>query len=254
MNPHSESLKRQLFHKLGGLGEKHPYFSFETIKKHAHETWPELKVDTLRHYLSEAAGRGFLHDAGRGWYSSLVEPPQWSTEPVEPLRSELGRRFPFLPHYLWSTLQFNTWMYHLIGKPTIFIQVDSDGLEDVAAWLRQQGWNVLVNPTAKTGKDFIPGDRSVILRGILRSFDPETEPRIETALVDLLLENSRLHLMDEGELQEMSRNLLKTNRIDLGSLIARLRDHKKALPDLVGESGLSIIAEITTNSEIMDKI
>lgn len=67
MKPHSESLKQQLFCRLRLLGEESPYVSFEAIKQHAHETWPDLKDDTLRQYLSEAAEAKFLFDAGRGW-------------------------------------------------------------------------------------------------------------------------------------------------------------------------------------------
>ena len=43
---------------------------------------------------------------------------------------------------------------------------------------------------------------------------------METALVDLMLENSRLRLMDGGKLQEMSRKLLTTHRVEIAACSA----------------------------------
>jgi hypothetical protein len=82
-----------------------------------------------------------------------------------------------------------------------------------------------------------------VIRSIRRTFDPATEPRVENVLVDLMLENSRLHLMDEGERKEMSRKLLTTNRVEIATLFARLRDHKRNLADLAGFAEQPIIAE-----------
>jgi hypothetical protein len=63
-------------------------------------------------------------------------------------------------------------------------------------------------------------------------------------LVDLLLENQRLGLMDEEERREMSRKLLTGRRVEMGGLLARLRDHKLKLEDLIGPPIKPIIAEI----------
>lgn len=130
-----------------------------------------------------------------------------------------------------------------LGKFVHFVQVESDGEDDVAAFLRNEGWSVIVNPTAKTAKDFAPGERSVVIRGIRRPFDPTTEPRVETVLVDLMLENSRLRLMDEGERQEMSRKLVTTHRVEMAGLLARLGKHRLDLAGLVGADIKPIIGE-----------
>ena len=83
----------------------------------------------------------------------------------------------------------------------------------------------------------------MVIRGIRRSFDPATEPRVETVLVDLMLENSRLRLMDEGERQEMSRKLVTTHRVEMAGLLARLGKHRLDLAGLVGHDSEPIIGE-----------
>lgn len=75
------------------------------IKKHAHETWPDLKDDTLRQYLSEAAGRGFLMDAGRGRYSSLLKPAILPAEPVQKWIDLVASEFPLLDFTCWARVR-----------------------------------------------------------------------------------------------------------------------------------------------------
>lgn len=243
MNDASTSMKASLFSRLEELAGLRPYFSFFTVRSALGESPLAAKPALLREYLSEAMEKKVVHDAGRGWYSSLKTPAALDPEATAPLRESLAKRFPFLPHYVWSTRQVNPWMHHLLGKFVQFVQVESDGEDDVAAFLRNEGWSVIVNPTAKTAKDFAPGERSVVIRGIRRPFDPTTEPRVENVLMDLMLENARLRLMDEGERQEMSRKLLTTHRVEIAALFARLRDHKRNLADLVGSAEQPIIAE-----------
>ncbi|MCW1912650.1 Eco57I restriction-modification methylase domain-containing protein [Luteolibacter sp. GHJ8] len=235
--------KDALFRRLRAYGQESPYFSIEKIRADLKEENLKFTDELLREYLSEAMQRKLVHDAGRGWYSSLAIPAVLDPEPVADLRATLAKRFPFLPHYVWSTQQVNPWMHHLLGKFIRFVHVERDGADDVAAFLRNEGWIVTVNPTAKTAKDFTPGDRSVVVRGVLRGFDPTVEPRVETVLVDLLLENRRLNLMDEGERQEMSRKLVTTHRVEISNLLSRLGDHKRSLMDLVGLAIPPIIAE-----------
>jgi hypothetical protein len=235
--------KDALFRRLRSYGLESPYFSLAKVTDDPELSELTAKKDLLREYLSEAMEKRVIHDSGRGWYSSLETPAVLDPEATAPLRDSLTKRFPFLPHYVWSTRQVNPWMQHQLGKSVQFVQVESDGEDDVAAFLRNEGWSVIVNPTAKTAKNFAPGERSVVIRGIRRPFDPTTEPRVENVLVDLMLENSRLHLMDEGERQDMSRKLLTTNRLEIATLFARLRDHKRNLADLVGSAEQPIIAE-----------
>lgn len=243
MNDETRNMKSQLFSVLEELGKQRPYISFQAIRTAIEGKELSGKPTLLREYLSEAMEKKVIYDAGRGWYSALVSPAVPDPEATAPLRQSLAKRFPFLPHYVWSTRQVNPWMHHLLGKFVQFVHAESDGEDDVAAFLRNEGWSVIVNPTAKTAKDFSSGDRSVVIRGIRRPFDPTTEPRVENVLVDLMLENSRLHLMDEGERQDMSRKLLTTNRVEIATLFARLRDHKRNLADLVGSAEQPIIAE-----------
>lgn len=244
MKEPSANMKASLYSVVEELAAARPYFSFPIVLKVLGDSPLAAKPGLLREYLSEAMEKKVIHNAGRGWYSSLPRPAVLNPEASSLLRESLSKRFPFLPHYLWSSMQVNPWMHHLLGKFVVFVYIESGGEDDVAAFLRKEGWNVIINPTTKTAKDFAPGERRVVIRRIRRAFDPTTEPRVETVLVDLMLENSRLHLMDEGERQEMSRKLVTNHRVEIASLLARLRKHRLEFEGLVGSDTKPIIGEI----------
>jgi hypothetical protein len=236
--------KESLSHLLKEWGARYRYVSYSWVRTQLAQEGLHFPAHTLRDYLSEAMAKGVIHHSGRGWYSAIPEPAVLDQTLTDPVRQDLIKRFPFLPHYVWSTLQINPWMHHALGKFVTFVYAEGDGANDVSEFLRQEGWTTLVNPTRKTGKDLAGGDRVVVVRGLRRRFDARIEPRSATVLVDLLLENQRLGLMDEEERREMSRKLLTGRRVEMGGLLARLRDHKLKLEDLIGPPIKPIIAEI----------
>ncbi|MCC5790416.1 MAG: hypothetical protein JJT75_12330 [Opitutales bacterium] len=236
-------MKSSLFSLLGDLAKRRPYISFAAVRSALGDSPLVDKPARLREYLSEAMEKRVIYGAGRGWYSSLEKTAILDSEATAPLRSALGKRFPFLPHYVWSTQQVNPWMHHLLGKFVQFVFVESGGEDDVAPFLRNEGWSVVVNPTIRSATEFTPSPRTVVIRGIRRKFNSAAEPRIETVLVDLMLENARLRLMDDGERREMTRKLVTSHRVEMASLLARLGKHHRKLEDLIGAETKPIIGE-----------
>jgi hypothetical protein len=99
------SMKMSLFSALAELARACPYFSFQMVRMSLGDTPLSAKPALLREYLSEAMKKKVVHDAGREWYSSLETPAVLDPEATAPLREALAKRFPFLPHYVWSTRQ-----------------------------------------------------------------------------------------------------------------------------------------------------
>jgi len=225
--PKSTSAKAMLSQILSKASAKHRYVSLGWVRARI----PEVSPNTLRGYLSEAMANGEIHSAGRGWYSPIAEPAAIDPEPAAALGKLLAKRFPLLPHALWSTAQINPWLEHTLGKETPFVNLPSDTAADVAAFLRQSGWTVVVNPTKKSGADFAPGDKQVVLRGVRREVGEMTPERL---LIELLLENRRLGILDEAERQAASRRWIESRRFDLTFLADQLRKSGLRLSALIG--------------------
>jgi hypothetical protein len=223
----SISAKASLSRILGKAAAKHRYVSLAWVR----DRMPKVSPNTLRGYLSEAMANGEIHSAGRGWYSPITEQPALDLEHVAPLRELLKKRFPLLPQAVWSTAQINPWLEHTLGKETLFVNAPSDAVVDVAAFLRQSGWIVVFNPTKKSGAEFVPGDKQVVLRGVRRELVEMTPERF---LIELLLENRRLGILDEAERQAASRRWIESRRFDLAYLTDQLRKSGIRLPALIG--------------------
>lgn len=238
------ALKSLVLNTLKNLTKKYSYVSLNAVKVELAKTSSKTPEDkTLLNALSEAMAEGIVHDAGRGWYSGIPTPATFDDSHTRELKDLLAKRFPFLPHYLWSTLQLNPWMHHLAGKGIQFLHMDADGEQNAVDFLRAEGWNVLVNPTSKTADRLVPGPKSLVLRTVRREIDANAAPSVDTVLVDALLENGRLNFMDEVERKEMTRRLMQEKRIDFAGLHSRLKNHKKTIGDLIGNEKSGIISE-----------
>jgi hypothetical protein len=204
--------KSRLFNEVLSELKKHsPYFTTDSIVRHAKEVGLEIKDDTLPVYLSEATASGLIYDAGRGWYSRFSEPVALDPKPVARLIRAVEKEFPLLEFTVWSTAQINPWMHHLLAQPVTFLYADPDTLESVGDTLRAQGWEVAVNPTPTAGpKSVRPGEKMVVLRPAMSKQPPgdSRQATIEKILVDLIAETPRLALMDISEAQGVATAIL----------------------------------------------
>lgn len=235
-------MKAALFRLLQELGKEAAYFSLDRVRNHLNQQNVKLTDHVLREYVSEAMQRGTIHDAGRGWYSAIPLEAVLDQALAAPLKTLLKNQFPFLPFYVWTSQQLNPWMHHLLGKSVHFVTVESDGSDELAEFLEREGWRVLLNPT-KSGTSPALDNQTAVIRGVRREIDMEAEPRIETVLIDLALENARLHLMDEAERQEMTRNLVVNNRVEISGMLTRLKNHKLLMEQFLGAADEPIISE-----------
>jgi len=238
-----ETKKAALFRLLRDLGEQRSYISFESIRDSARKAWPDLKVDTLRHYLSEAASSGVLHDAGRGWYSSIAKPAILSAEPAQQWIDLVTAEFPLLEFTCWSTVHWNPWLLHLVNRSTVFLQTDSVNLPSVHEFLVAKGKDSRLNPTAVEIAKNPLGPETIVLRPRPKAA-PGKGPvaTVEQFLVDSWIENRAFNLFDSKELKESALRWITCERVHFSSLLSYLNYRLPKDDELAAE--LSIIYEI----------
>jgi hypothetical protein len=215
----ADSKKTLLFTRiLPPLKEQSTYFSLNAVKRALAEAEIELSHDTLREYMSEAMATGIVANAGRGWYSRHTKPVSLDPKPVAKIIREVKKAFPLLNFCCWSTVQFNPFAQHLIAQPTILLYAESDTLDTVADTLKLTGWDAWVNPGNADVERFVrPGEKTVVLRPSIVK-QPECKylvAPIEKALVDLVIEASKLQLMDATEVQRIIDNALGSGLMQL---------------------------------------
>lgn len=221
---------------LSELKATSPYFTTAAITHRALQLDPEINLDSLAVYLSESTAAGLIHDAGRGWYSSLAQEFKLDTKPVASLVRALEKKFPMLDFHCWATAQINPYMHHLLGKSLAFVNTDSDAMEAVADYLRSQGYDAYLNPRGDAADKFTLREKTVVVRKRVLSAPLDGHfARIETLLVDLLLESQRLGLMDAGEFRDMARAVASGGRLAMSNLVAYAADRKQTTVAVFGD-------------------
>jgi hypothetical protein len=217
---------------LPTLKEQSAYFSLNAVKRALADADIELADDTLREYMSEAMATGIVSDAGRGWYSRHEKPVSLDLKPVAKIIREVKKAFPLLDFCCWSTVQFNPFAQHLIAQPTILLYAESDTLDTVADALKSAGWNAWVNPGKADVERLVrPGEKTVVLRPSIVK-QPECKDHvapIEKALVDLMVEASKLQLMDTSEYQRILDNALGSGFMQLTVLFGYAETKREKL-------------------------
>lgn len=232
----SSTLKDHLFHEiLPALGKDAAYSPFARIKAAVAARKLGIADNSLKVYLNEALKKGVIHDAGRGWYSRLSEPVPLDGKPVAKLIRTVEKAFPLLDFAVWSTVQLNPWMHHLLAQPVHFLHAPADTLESVGEKLRTLGWEVAVNPPASTAPKLVrPGGKMLVLRPSLgRQPAPAgRQAAIEHMLVDLVAETGPLALMDQSEAQAVVAAVLDRNLVQIAPMLRYAASRKNPIPAL----------------------
>jgi hypothetical protein len=219
--PSKKPLKRYLHAVcLPELSADARYFSLAQIRRFLTQHDVQAASTTLLRYLHDAIVDGVIHDAGRGWYSSLAVPFKLNREPVHVLVSLLEKRLPLLEFSCWSTKQVAGYGHLQLARFVAFVHTERDAMESVTVALRDAGWAAWLNPTRQeTAKSFRVTENTVIVRPAVSRAPVEGKAAaIEKLLVDLCVESASMHLLDAGEYQRLVGNLAGNERISVGTL------------------------------------
>lgn len=231
---------------IPALTAERPYFSVEMVRKEVATRKWRLADATLLNYLQELVRLGQIHDAGRGWYSTLTECLEIDRESVAPVTAAIEKDFPFLAFSVWSTQQINPWMHHLLGRFVTFVHVESEGVSTVWEFLRDAGYDAYRDPGKREAKTFAVRDKTVVVRpGNPAQAPVEGHYALpEKILVDLAAEIAVLPLMDPAEFNRLFVSVAQAGRLD----IAEIRRY--AIRKRLEERILKLVDSITSQKDV----
>lgn len=213
--------ENRLIESIALLLKQAPYFSIDALRKYLVAQGLDYKPDTVKTYLSRQKKAGRIFDAGRGWYSSLAEPYQLDTAPVEKLVGELKKTFPLLDFACWSTAQLNEMLRHQLAKHVQFVYVERDAINSVADWLKSHGYHTYANPgKAEIKRSFaIEGETAVVLPLTTKTPRRNGFATIEKIMVDVLADIEIFSIINIPEFMNGASGIIKSQRIDISELM-----------------------------------
>jgi hypothetical protein len=211
-----------------------PYVSVVDVRNDLAKAVGKLQPATVNRYLVEFHKAGLIHDAGRGWYSSIAKPFTLNREPVSGLVQELNKTFPLLEYSCWSTGQIASYGHHLLAKFVAFVHTERDAMQSVFEFLRDKGFDAHLNPRGTSASQFSIRERTVVVRPKVTT-QPVDEHfvTIEGLLVDLFVESRALALMDAGEYFQVFRNATGQGRISIARIVDYARQRQPATDELI---------------------
>ncbi len=233
---------------LPALARQAPYFSVAEVRDWLRQRQITCPPALLREYLSTFMRGRVIHDAGRGWYSRIAEPCVLNAKPTARLARELEKSFPLLDFTCWSTEQIRSYGHLLLARFVTFVHTERDAMSSVAERLRDDGYDVHLNPRGAAAREFAIRERTVVIRP-----KPTTQPHdghlvtVEGLLVESFVESRALRFMDEGEYFRTFDNLAGYSRISLARLLDYARERRPAGLEL----GRHIKAEFLKKSALV---
>ena len=219
---------------LPGLLAQHPYISLAAVKAELKRQRRAAGPNTRKQYLSQLKREGVVHDAGKGWYTSVKEPFEVNPAPVAPLVSLLEAKYPLLDFACWSTEQVKSYVHLTLTRFASFVYVERHNRSAVFETLREAGWDAWLDPSpAEAGKTFTIREKTVVVRpSITQQPVAGKVAPIEKLLVDLYVECGLLPLMDLEECRRMATNLVRSRRVNVAALSDYTKRRNVRLQDL----------------------
>ena len=235
-------------HILAELGRRNPYISLYAIRAELTARRLEVETDTLQRYLHEFVAAGFIHDAGRGWYSTLAQRLVLDRAHIAPVVTLIEQAFPLLTFAVWSTQQINPWMHHLLGKFVTFVYVEKDAVGAVWELLKEKGYDAHRDPTKKeAAKNFAVHDNTIVIRagGISQAPVDGHYATPEKLLVDLVAEADALPLIERAELDGVFSGAIGSGRVDMPVLLKY--SSRKRLNEYI----LNLVSPVLSQNDVL---
>jgi hypothetical protein len=224
-------------------GPSTPYIVISDVKSGLRKEGIDITDGTLRQYMSAAMAKGVVHDAGRGWYSSISEPFNLELRAVQTTIKRIQKAFPLLDFSCWSTQQINPYMHHLLAKFVTFVYADADLIPSMYDELRGwKGYHVYSNPLSAEADRFRLDEKTIVIRPETSEAPTSDVPHaapIEKILVDLAIEVEKLGFIGKGEFKEMAWRAVTSGRVSMATLLRYARRCGRAPSDMFGENGLT---------------
>jgi len=215
-------ITKNITDSIDGLLRQAPYFSIHALREYLAAQGLSYKPDTVKSYLSRQKKEGKIFDAGRGWYSSIAEPYQLDTVPVEKLVGELKVEFPLLDFACWSTAQLNEMLRHQLAKHVQFAYVERDAIDSVAEGLRSMGYHTYANPgKQEIERSFSIEENTVVVLPLTTKAPHEDGfASIEKIMVDVLADTECFSIINIPEFIEGAKKSISDKRVDIAAFIS----------------------------------
>lgn len=216
---------------LGSIDSNRTY-SHKELADILRKQRPDLSEDMCNWSIDQSTRKGLLSRQGYNTYSlsdgSILKDyhPDYSQEALK-LIQVMKNRYPDVTFTVFETVLMNEFLNHLIGKNTVFLQVEKDSSIFVFRYLQELGYkNLLYNPNRKEFRLYWDSNCIVVTNLIseapLRSMD-SYRITLEKMLVDMVADKMIASTFSTDELEDVFGHAYKTYKLDKARMLRYAR-------------------------------
>ncbi len=211
---------------------KNKLFSKNEIRDLIHEEIPSYSEAALSWLLRELTKQGFLQNISKGIYQICAQDSARSdysymhSEIYKSVETLIAKEYPLVDFQMWELYQMNEFLNHLLGKNTIFVDVEPDCTDFVFETLHDTFSDVLYCPTSEQYHRQRGADVTIIVEKLIsespRPYEEHSAP-LEKILVDLFSRKLTGKLLPRSEYPVIFEDCFQRFRIDEAKMLRYAR-------------------------------
>ena len=226
----------QWYEKVPGRMTRGQLYSHKALVSFLHQERPELSKSGYHWAIDKLIQSGIIERRGYGEYTIAddnkrrIYSPKYSDE-SDRIMGELSEKYPYVAFTVFETTLLNSFLNHLIGQNTIFLQVEKDSSVYVFRYLQEEGYvNLLYKPSMS--EFHLYWQRGMIVVTDLISEAPvrNDEPHsimLEKMLVDMCADKLIASTFSTAELPAVFRQSIERYVVDCPRMLRYARRRNK---------------------------
>ncbi|MBU3820993.1 hypothetical protein KO566_02885 [Flavobacteriaceae bacterium XHP0103] len=195
--------------------------------------------------MYDLVNKGILHRVGRGTYSfsgsEKREFVPFINAQLQKLWQTIKEQFPYIDMCLWSTKWLNEFMLHQPFKFYTIVEVEKEVMEAVFYNLREQGYEVFLDPSDDVINNYVVGSEDPIIITGLTTEAPTQKiegvwtQTLEKLLVDIYCDPSLFAAQQGAELARVYQTAFEKYAISKTKMLryANRRNKREPIEDFI---------------------
>lgn len=229
--------KVEWYEKVPGRMTRGQLYSHKALISFLHQERPDLSKSGYHWAIDKMIQSGIIERRGYGEYSIAddkklrIYTPAYSEESVR-IMGELSAKYPYVAFTVFETALLNSFLNHLIGQNTIFLQVEKDNSIYVFRYLQEEGYtNLLYKPGIDEFHLYFQCGMIVVTDLISEAPVRNDEPHtimLEKMLVDICADKLIASTYSKAELPAVFEQVKERYVLDRPRMIRYARRRNKA--------------------------
>lgn len=209
---------------------------------------PDIERSLVNWRVYDFVKKGMLKRMGKGLFK--IDDSETYTpiidDKTKKIFNEIAKNFPFLSCCCWNTSMLNAFTQHLVNKQMTLVEVDRDGVESVANFLKVKHKNIFFNPSKEVIDNYLHDlNEAIVVRNLvtespLLKVGTLNTASLEKILVDMFCDTAIFSFYQGNELTHIYKNVMNEFTVNMPKMMryAKRRGKHDEIKDFIAKNNI----------------